>query len=166
MMDRWPHLRLGPDHRRRPHQRMVCHRGRRPSHQNLGLGELSAEAHADRPHQVCGAPPLVRPSGPLWLCTGAGGSLGNYVFFCQGLPLRTAPRTTNRQPLPTATNHQSPTTNRRQPPPTATSRQSPTANRQSPPTANRQPPPNMVEHMSYTRSVLQNCRSGTLFSSS
>ena len=42
------------------------------------------------------------------------------------------PPTANRQPLPTATIHQSSTTNRRQPPPTATNLQSPTGNRQSP----------------------------------
>ena len=72
-----------------------------------------------------------------------GGPLVTRFFFS----LRTAPRDANRQPLPNATNHQSPITNRRQPPPTA---------------ANRQSPPTMVEHMSYTRFFLQNCRSGKL----
>ena len=62
--------------------------------------------------------------------------------------------TANCQPLPPATNHQSPTTNRCQPPPTPTNRQLPTANCQLPPTANRQPPPTMVEHMECPRAFL------------
>ena len=59
-------------------------------------------------------------------------------FFTKDSPSGPPPGTTNHQPLPTATNHQSPTANR-QPPPTANC-QLQTANRHQPPIANRQPP--------------------------
>ena len=96
---------------------------------------------------VHGGPGIWGPRGPCvrvrGLCVvwgGGGGAVGRGVlkepiFFCEGPPLRTAPRdhqppTANCQPPPTA-NHQPPTANRHQPP---------TANCQPPPTAYRQPP--------------------------
>ena len=109
---------------------------------------------------------------------GSGGSLRDEIFFFW---LRTAlkdrpkgPPTANRQLPSTANRHQPPptaSTNRRQPP-AATNRQLPTtANRLQPPTAanhhqpppnancqlptaNRQLPPTMVEHMECPRAFL------------
>ena len=85
-----------------------------------------------------------------------GGSLRDEIFFfCEGPPLRTAPR--DHQP-PTANTHQPPTATSRQPP-TATNRQRrPTANCQPLPTAtNRQPPTVAMGLMS---GGCQNCCDG------
>ena len=68
-----------------------------------------------------------------------------FFFFCQGPPLRTAPRdhqppTADSHQPPTATNRQPPTASH-QPPPTASGDQPPTADHcQPPPTTNHQPP--------------------------
>ena len=78
---------------------------------------------------------------------------------------RQPPTATNRQPSTAANRHQPPITNCQLPPTAANRRQPPTANRQPaiPPAANRLSPPTMVEHMSYTRSLLKKPCSGTVF---
>ena len=69
---------------------------------------------------------------------------GPDFFFCQGPPLRTAPR--DHQP-PTTNPHQPPTATNRRQSPAATNRQLPTtANRHQPPITNHQAPPTTTNH--------------------
>ena len=75
---------------------------------------------------------------------------------------RQPPTVTNRQLPTTANRHQPPITNH-QPPPTTTNRHQPPVANCQPPTANRQPPPTMVEHMECPRAFVGKLVPGHLF---